>query len=335
MDGQLEGKALSEGKLPDVEELTIEEDIKDDLLSPHSGTTLTLEGRGNAKRDLCPLADVSASLLLKASESLCPFHRWKHQQVIASALSASSGSTPSVATTTATCSSSSSTSSCGTPAVSSSSAGMSTASAGSASSSSSPPRPITLYQDRYGDYDRTMESSQLLRELGGGQRILEMTTRFYAHAFLDSHIKELFFKDDGAGAHGDRLGHWIVQFMGGEGNPWDDSGREGMRQATHAAAWMSPRRTPARRGRRFKLDDCRIWMRLMFWAGREVGLMSNPTFASWYTQFIGHFIRIYEATAPPYAAKDAAWSADPRNVALYLESGHVMKDVIGVGSPSY
>jgi len=124
----------------------------------------------------------------------------------------------------------------------------------------------------------------------------------------------------------------VVQFMGGEGNPWDDSGREGMRQPTHADAWMSPRRIPSRRGRRFKLDDCRIWMRLMFWAGREVGLMSHPTFASWYVQFIAHFIRVYEVAAPPYAALDAAWSADPRNIETYMQNGRVMKDVIGAGS---
>lgn len=57
--------------------------------------------------------------------------------------------------------------------------------------------------------------------------------------------------------------------------------------------------------------------------------MSNPTFASWYTQFIAHFIAIYEFSAPPYAAADAAWSEDPRNIQTYLNNGRVMKDVIG------
>jgi hypothetical protein len=183
------------------------------------------------------------------------------------------------------------------------------------------------YIDRYGDYDRSMESALLLRGVGGGQKILEMTTRFYAWALEDEHIKEFFFETDGAAAHGDRLGHWIVQFMGGEGNPWDESGREGLRQVSHAKAWNSKRRPPQRMGRRFKLDDCRIWMRLHFLAAREVGLLDVPQFQQWYVAFIAHFIRIYEVTAPPFAAADAEWSANCENVAKYLAQGRRMTDV--------
>jgi hypothetical protein len=183
------------------------------------------------------------------------------------------------------------------------------------------------YVDQQGNYDRSLESARLLRGLGGGQRILEMTTRFYSWALVDEHLKEFFFEADGAAAHGDRLGHWIVQFMGGEGNPWDDSGREGMRQLTHAKAWNSKRRPPQRMGRRFKLDDCRIWMRLHFLAAREVGLFRFPQFQSWYTAFIAHFIRIYEVAAPPYASADANWSADSDNVAQYLAQGRRMTDL--------
>ena len=58
------------------------------------------------------------------------------------------------------------------------------------------------------------------------------------------------------------------------------------------------------------LDDARVWMRLHFWACREVGLFSGgveadvvsnkpPTqlkldFQNYYERFIGHFMRIYE-----------------------------------------
>jgi hypothetical protein len=37
------------------------------------------------------------------------------------------------------------------------------------------------------------------------------------------------FMDDGAEAHGKRLGDWIIEKMGGEGHPWTDSGRLGQR----------------------------------------------------------------------------------------------------------
>jgi len=172
-----------------------------------------------------------------------------------------------------------------------------------------------------------MQSALLLRGVGGGQKILEMTTTFYAWALLDEHLKEFFFEVDGAAAHGDRLGHWIVQFMGGEGNPWDDSGREGMRQRSHAKAWSSRHRPPQRMGRRFKLDDCRIWMRLHFLAARQVELFNFPQFQQWYTAFIAHFIRIYEESAPPFAAADAEWSANSDNVAKYVAQGRRMVDI--------
>ncbi len=184
-----------------------------------------------------------------------------------------------------------------------------------------------LRVDRHGDYDRSMESALLLRAVGGGQRVLEMTTRFYAWALADQHLKEFFFESDGAAAHGDRLGHWIVQFMGGEGNPWDDSGREGKRQSTHVKAWNSRLRPPQRMGRHFKLDDCRVWMRLHFLAAREVGLFLHPQFRQWYVAFIAHFVEVYEVTAPPYADADAEWSASADNVAVYLAQSRRMLDI--------
>ncbi len=71
-------------------------------------------------------------------------------------------------------------------------------------------------------------------------------------------------------------------------------------------------------------------MRLMFYAARQVGLMVDAEFAAWYTQFIGFFVSIYETSAPPYAARDAAWSAEATNIAVYEAAGRRMNDVIGV-----
>jgi len=117
------------------------------------------------------------------------------------------------------------------------------------------------------------------------------------------------FEDDSAAHHGKRLADWIIEKMGGEGEPWTDSGRLGLRQVSHSKAWYSEKREPSKRGRRFKLDDCQIWMRLMFWAARDEGMAQHKPFFNWYVDFIKHFIRVYERTAPPYAEESAAWSA--------------------------
>mmetsp|Transcript_9385 Transcript_9385/g.18326 ORF Transcript_9385/g.18326 Transcript_9385/m.18326 type:complete len:141 (+) Transcript_9385:702-1124(+) len=116
--------------------------------------------------------------------------------------------------------------------------------------------------------------------------------------------------------------------MGGEGDPWSDSGRLGLRQVSHSKAWYSEKREPRKRGRRFKVDDCRIWMRLMFWAARDEGLAHHKPFFTWYVDFIKHFIRVYERTAPPYAEESAQWSASQENIAKYIKDGRVMKEVI-------
>mmetsp|Transcript_17427 Transcript_17427/g.29416 ORF Transcript_17427/g.29416 Transcript_17427/m.29416 type:complete len:263 (-) Transcript_17427:210-998(-) len=171
--------------------------------------------------------------------------------------------------------------------------------------------------------------SALLRDIGGGDRIREFVTRFYARAFEDKHIQPFFFADDGATAHARRLADWIIQKMGEEGNPWSDSGRSGMRQRSHFYAWHSYKRHPSLKGQRFKLDDCRVWMRLHFWAARECGLAVHRALWAWYTAFIGHFIAIYERTAPAYAMESADWSAHPENIELYEKQDKLMCDVVG------
>ncbi len=187
------------------------------------------------------------------------------------------------------------------------------------------------YADGGFSYAKSGGSAAVLRDIGGGDKIRQMTTRFYARAFEDHTLDKFMFMTDGAANHGQRLGDWIVEKMGGEGTPWANSGRDGMRQQTHHQAWYSHKRHPQDRGKRFKLDDCRVWMRLMFWAAREVGLDKHEIFWYWYVQFIGHFIGIYEATAPTYAMESAEWSESPAMIDKYIADGCVMADVIGIG----
>ena len=50
------------------------------------------------------------------------------------------------------------------------------------------------------------------------------------------------------------------------------------RSSAHVAAWNSIHREAGKEGDHFKLDDSRIWMRLMFWSAREQGLFENENF---------------------------------------------------------
>jgi hypothetical protein len=184
---------------------------------------------------------------------------------------------------------------------------------------------------RNGSHQVSEGTANLLHDIGGGDRIREMCTRFYARAFEDFTIQPFFFADDGATEHGQRLADWIIQKMGGEGEPWTASGRWGMRQQSHYAAWNSSKRHPSVRGEHFKLDDARIWMRIHFWAGRECGLHEHEGFWNWYVGFIEHFIAVYERKAPRYAVEDASWSENPANIMAYQLAGNRMLDVIGMG----
>jgi hypothetical protein len=171
-------------------------------------------------------------------------------------------------------------------------------------------------------------SALLLKDIGGGDRIREFCTRFYAHAFLDQTLEPFFFHGDGATAHGKRLADWIIQKIGGEGEPWSDSGRWGLRQPAHSAAWNNIKRDPEVRGRHFQLDESRIWMRLHFWAVRECGLHQHSGFWKWYISFIEHFIAVYERKAPRYAENDSQWSENPINIEKYLKNHRKMIDVL-------
>jgi hypothetical protein len=116
--------------------------------------------------------------------------------------------------------------------------------------------------------------------------------------------------------------------MGGEGQVWTSSRPPDSRSRSHSKAWNSHKREVGKQGDRFKLNDTRAWMRLMFWSAREEGLGRNNAFFEWFVGFIGHFIAVYERQGPAYAARDAAWSEEQKNVEKYLADGRVFRDLV-------
>ena len=180
---------------------------------------------------------------------------------------------------------------------------------------------------RGGTHQATAQSAELLHDIGGPDRIRIMCTRFYAHAFNDVNTMQFFFLEDGAEMHGQRLGDWIIEKMDKNNPAWSNTGRYGQRQPSHHAAWNSSRRSPAVRGRHFGLKDTRIWMRLMFYAGIECGLDRHKPFWSWWKEFLGHFIAVYERYAPRYVEDSVAWAqSGSENFKLYARNGFVMLD---------
>ncbi|KAL9189995.1 hypothetical protein ACHAXT_009670 [Thalassiosira profunda] len=184
-------------------------------------------------------------------------------------------------------------------------------------------------------------SAALLVEIGGLPALQAMTERFYANAFQDATLDK--FLRDRNDPHGRRFATWIHQKLGGPGNAWDSdraarstspvSVANGHRivvsdrSSAHVAAWHSPKRPANEVGRHFQLDECRVWMRIHFWAVREAGL--SPSFVDYYVRFIGHFVNVYERAAPAFARESYRWSGDKANIDAYIASGRTMTDVMG------
>lgn len=205
--------------------------------------------------------------------------------------------------------------------------------------------PLVIYQGGMGYNDAT---KALLKEIGGMEAILEMTTIFYKKFWADPYLKQFLGElHTDLETHARRIGMYFCEMLGMSGSPWtkDTHSRHGTpaaplasgrsivvdsRQAAHFAAWNSKTRPANRVGRRFKLDDCRVWMCLMFWACRESGLANHAPFFSYYKRWIAHFIPVYEQTAVDFVRESARWSADPKNIETYLSDGRVMKDVLNV-----
>eukprot|EP00980_Cylindrotheca_fusiformis_P010453 scaffold2322_cov135-Cylindrotheca_fusiformis.AAC.12 len=172
----------------------------------------------------------------------------------------------------------------------------------------------------------------------------KMTGAFYNLAFQDKTLDK--FIRSHSDPHGDRFAKWIHQKLSGS-DVWDADrqqrdltpvsvagGRTAVvydRSSAHAAAWYSPKRPKNEVGRHFKLDECRVWMRLHFYAMRKIGIVEkSPSFADYYVRFIGHFVAVYEGSAPMFARESFRWSAKQSNIDRYIEDGRVMKDVLGL-----
>jgi len=184
-----------------------------------------------------------------------------------------------------------------------------------------------------GTFKTTHHTATLLAQIGGSSAIYRMTATFYSRFFEDENISK--FAADKTEPHAQRLANWIVEKMGGEGTPWSAEREERSkcpvskllgngqvyvvhdRSSAHWAAWNSPLRPPEEMGRHFKLPEARVWMRLMFLAAREEGLLENASFSDWFLYFIAHFVRIYEGAAPAWAEESMEWSARSENVHAY------------------
>jgi hypothetical protein len=174
--------------------------------------------------------------------------------------------------------------------------------------------------------------------------LTRMTERFYELAFCDQTLDPFLRSHDDP--HASRFAKWIYQKLVRGSTAWDKDrqsrdltpvvlagGTQHVvhdRSSAHVAAWYSSKRSPSIVGRHFQLDECRVWMRLHFYALRETLMKSHPTFADYYVRFIAHFVRVYEGTAPSFARDSFRWSAEPENIKTYIRNGRVMKDVLGL-----
>ena len=189
----------------------------------------------------------------------------------------------------------------------------------------------------------TASSAALIQEIGGLPTLIRMTTHFYSNAFLDSTLDN-FIRSHGD-SHHERFARWIHQKLTGS-SVWDEerASRSSRpvtvanghtivvhdRSSAHVAAWHSPKRPQNEVGKHFKLDECRVWMRLHFWAMREIVGDASPSFTDYYIRFIGHFVNVYEGSAPTFARDSARWSADEKNIQEYIDNGRKMSDVLGL-----
>jgi len=205
----------------------------------------------------------------------------------------------------------------------------------------------------------TPRTGEVLAAAGGVDGIIRITTRFYEKFHADAHLRQfLGGLQQPLEVHARRLGSYIAEMMGASGAPWTTdtrtnttdrrqpiklaNGRTALaadRFSAHHCAWHSVDRPREKVGRRFKLDDCRVWMRLFFWAVRDSGFDERTDVFRYLQRFICHFIAIYETTARPFTLLESRWSADARNTDAYISgrngaahggSARFMDDVVDV-----
>jgi hypothetical protein len=195
-----------------------------------------------------------------------------------------------------------------------------------------------------GSHQDTDNTKKLIEEIGGLNSLVKFTGLFYQKMFADQTMDKFINSHDDP--HAQRFATFILYKFGVDDVWYKDCRKRERaqkptplaggqqicvydRSSAHAAAWYSAKREPSKVGRRFKLDDSRIWMRLHFWALRESGLLEqSPSFVDYYIRFIGHFVRVYERSAPCFARDSFRWSADPKNIAQYVKNGRKMVDLI-------
>ncbi len=197
-----------------------------------------------------------------------------------------------------------------------------------------------------------MTSSDLIYHGGAEQReldpatLLRLCTRFYAKAFADPHLDRFFRSHDDP--HAQRLADWMMEKMtGGAMHAWSDERRvrpqvavplaDGLttivhdRTSAHVAAWHCLKREPEKVGRRFKLDDCRVWMRLMLWSAREEGLLRSAELERRLQALLERFVVVYERSAGAFVEESLRWSEGAQgeaNIQRYLQQGNWMTDVV-------
>lgn len=189
---------------------------------------------------------------------------------------------------------------------------------------------------------RANGATRRLVESVGLPKLRAFTARFYELAFQDPQI-DAFIREH-HDHHGERFASWIAEKFG-MGRQWsEERASRGVgtfeahghhiqtafdRSSAHFAAWHSPKRSLDKWGDHFKLDDCRVWMRLHFKAARDTGLLDTD-FGRYYVRFIAHFVSVYERAAPQFARDSARWSQDAANFQAYLDRGRTMPDVTGL-----
>jgi hypothetical protein len=168
---------------------------------------------------------------------------------------------------------------------------------------------------------------------------------FYDKAFQD-HVLDKFIRSH-SDDHGRRFATWIYQNLSNV-PVWDEHRQsrnktpvaiaEGSQHivvhdlaSAHVAARHSPKRPSSEMGRPFGLDECRVWMRLHFWALRESNVVhKSPSFVDYYVRFIAHFIGVYENTATLFARDSYRWSGNHHSTQQYRANGHYMPDIMGL-----
>jgi hypothetical protein len=76
-------------------------------------------------------------------------------------------------------------------------------------------------------FHASVDTTRLLRAIGGPAAIHRLTARFYQHFVANAHLSQFIL--DEAETHAQRLGNWIVEKMGG-GPVWTE-GTDGMESA--------------------------------------------------------------------------------------------------------